>query len=102
MKNINIFGALFFAMVIAANCGEPAVREEIVIGILKQHDTRISVICEIGGGKYLEKSIHGSQSVICGSIAINADDYLSGKKKYGPLPGQKAKYDEYLKSKEKK
>lgn len=102
MKTINIFRIFFLAMFFAAGCAESAIKQEIVIGIVKQHDTRINVICEVGKGKYIEKSVHGSQSVVCGAVTINAEDYLCGKKEYGPFPGHKNKFNDYLKSKGKK
>lgn len=96
MKKNYIVKLFFIAMIFAVGCGESIIKEENVIGIVKQHDTRVNVICEVGKGKYVERSIHRSQAAVCGKEIVVADDYLSGKKSFGPVPGKEDKFNNYI------
>jgi hypothetical protein len=98
----NVIRTFFLAIIFAFGCGESIIKEEIVIGIVKQHDTRINVVCEIGKGKYVERSIHRSQAAVCGNSIVVADDYLSGKKPFGPLLGCEEKFEDYQRKRSKK
>jgi hypothetical protein len=80
---------------------ESSMQKEEFIGVEEHHGTRINVICENKKGEFTEKTIHKSQVAVCGNAAIKAEDYLSGKKKYGPLPGCEEKYKNYLSKKKK-
>jgi hypothetical protein len=102
VKIKNIIGIIFLSLIFAVGCSESIIREEIAIGIVKHHDTRIKVICEVGKDKYVERNIHRSQAAVCGQEIVVADEYLSGKKTFGPLPGFEDKFENYLREKNKK
>jgi hypothetical protein len=76
--------------------------KEKFIGIEAYHDTRVKVICEVGKGKFTERTIHRFQAAVCGADVVKAEEYLNGKRKYGPLPGCEERYNAYLESKKKK
>ncbi len=59
------FLGLFFGCV---NSSKQEPEKETPVGARKQHDTRVVVVCKNGKGRYLEKSLHKSESVTCGEI----------------------------------
>ncbi len=83
-------------------CSSSAMPEkEEPIGAIRQHDTRVILICRDKQGEYHEKSLHISESVTCGEktfkmeeLARKAQDDL-----YFAFPGQKKELKKYLKKK---
>jgi hypothetical protein len=69
------------------------------IGIRKQHDTRVFILCKDSQGEYYEKSLHKSAQVICGGKTFKLKDYTSICKTdcYIAFPGQEKELEKYLK-----
>jgi hypothetical protein len=72
---------------------------EILIGVKKQHDTRLYVLCEDSRGVYHEKSLHKSAEVTCGGKTFKMEDYENICKEdcYIAFPGQERELEKYLK-----
>ncbi len=67
-----------------------------VVAVEKYHATRVWVVYKDCDGKYRKASLFQSDTINVFGAVIYADDYLSGRKKYGHLPGQEEEYQNYL------
>ena len=93
--------ALVFSLNLFPGCVNSSKQEEkdeIPVGARKQHDTRVFVICKNSNGQYLEKSLHISQSVTCGSSTFKLEDIVRLKtaNQYIAFPGQENELRNYL------
>ncbi len=66
---------------------------------MKQHDTRVVVVCRDSQGQYSTKSLHKSARVTCGDLTFRLEDY--GKiceDHYVALPGQEKEFEAFLRT----
>ena len=83
-------------------CFDSSVHEdETPIGVKRQHDTRVLLICKDKQGKYHEESIHTSRSVTCGKTTFKLNDFAKMKQQdsYIAFQGQENELRKYLKAK---
>lgn len=107
MKSVNIliiafarfFAVLFIAFIALSlfSCEFPYWQTTKVVAVEKYHATRVWVVYKDRDGKYRKASLFQSDTINVFGTVVYADDYLSGRKPYGPLPGQEKEYQEYLK-----
>ena len=66
---------------------------------MKQHDTRVVVVCRGSQGQYYKKSLHKSASVTCGDFTFRLEDFanIGENDRYVAFPGQEKELAEYLK-----
>jgi hypothetical protein len=108
MRNLGVvLAALVFFAGVLAGCGEsaaPPQDNEKPIAVIKQHDTRLLVVCKDSQGHYSEKSFHNSENVTCGGVTLKMEDYAKICKQdcYIALPGEKEELEEYLNKMKKK
>ena len=100
-KIVVIMVVLVFYLNLFPGCVDSLKQEEIneiPVGARKQHDTRVVVVCKDGNGQYLEKSLHISQSVTCGSSIFKLEDFakLQTADRYIAFPGQENELKKYL------
>ena len=81
-----------------ANSSKQEPENETPVGVKKQHDTRVVIVCKDGNGQYLEKSLHISQSVNCGKAIFKLEDFAKSKTedRYIAFPGQENELKKYL------
>jgi hypothetical protein len=94
---------LFFFLGLPGGCTDSSKQEqgnERVIGVRKQHDTRVFILCEDSRGNFYEKSLHKSGHVICGRKTFNLKDFAKACKRncYIAFPGQEKELEKYLKT----
>ena len=66
--------ALVFFLGLPGGCADSSKQKqgnEKPIGVRKQHDTRVFILCKDSRGEYYEKSLHKSAQVICGEKIFN-------------------------------
>jgi hypothetical protein len=85
-----------------SGCSESSYQDqgnEIPIGVRKQHDTRVFILCKDGQGKYYERSLHKSAQLICGGKTFKLEDFANICKGdcYIAFPGQEKELKKYLK-----
>jgi hypothetical protein len=92
--------AIFLAGLIGA-CGESSRPQEKVIGAIRQHDTRVIIVCQDSQGHYYEKSLHHSESVVCGKTTFRCEDLarMGEQDCYIAFPGQEGELQKYLQGK---
>jgi hypothetical protein len=100
-KIIVIIVALVFFLELLPGCVNSPNQEqqkETMVGVKKQHDTRVVIVCKQTNGQYLEKSLHISQSVTCGGSIFKLEDFVKiGKDdRYIAFPGQEKELKKYL------
>jgi hypothetical protein len=100
-KIIVIIIALVFFLELFPGCANSPNQEqenEIPVGLMKQHDTRVVIVCKKNDGQYLEKSLHISESVKCGKAIFNMKDFakLGKESRYIAFPGQENELKKYL------
>ncbi|MGO9622021.1 MAG: hypothetical protein ACLPT6_11525 [Desulfobaccales bacterium] len=102
MKNLLVvLAALLFFAEVLAGCGDapaPPQGKEQPIAVIKQHDTRMLVVCKDNPGHYSEKSLNNSESITCGDVTYKMEDYAKICKRdcYIALPGKEKELEEYL------
>jgi hypothetical protein len=94
--------ALVFLLGLLGGCTDSSKHDqgnEILIGVRKQHDTRVFILCKDSQGKYYEKSLHKSADVICGGKTFKMEDFANICKEdcYIAFPGQEKELEKYLK-----
>ncbi len=85
-----------------AGCADSSKQDqgkEILIGVRKQHDTRVSILCKDNQREYYEKSLHKSAEVTCGGKTFKMEDLANICKGdcYIAFPGQERELEKYLK-----
>ena len=82
-----------------ADSSKPKQGNEKLIGVRKQHDTRVFILCKGSRGEYYENSFHKSAQVICGGKTFNLEDFTTICKPdcYIAFPGQEKELENYLK-----
>ncbi len=85
-----------------AGCGDSAAPRPKVdkpFAAIKQHDTRVLVVCKDGQGRYSTKSLHKSARVTCGGLTFRLEDFAKiCEDHYVALPGQEKELEKYLKT----
>jgi hypothetical protein len=74
---------LVFVLVLTAGCTDSSKQElgnEKSIGIRKQHDTRVFLLCKDSRGEYYEKSLHKSAQVTCGGKTFKIEEFATSCK----------------------
>ena len=95
MRFLKGISVLFFVLAILA-CENKCLRPTKVIAVEPYHATRVWIIYKDSDEKYRKESLFQADTInVCGAI-IYADDYLCGRKPYGPIDGQKKEYQKYL------
>ena len=100
-KIVVIMVVLVFYLNLFPGCVDSLKQEEIneiPVGVRKQHDTRVVMVCKDSNGQYLEKSLHISQSVTCGKSTFKLEDFtkLQTADRYVAFPGQEKELKKYL------
>jgi hypothetical protein len=100
-KIVVIIVALVFFLELFPGCVNSSNKEqenETPVGVRKQHDTRVVLVCKKSNGQYLEKSLHISQSVNCGGSIFKLEDFVKIEKedRYIAFPGQENELKKYL------
>jgi hypothetical protein len=93
---------LVFFLGLPGGCVDSSKQEqknEKTIGVRKQHDTRVFILCKDKQGQYFEKSFHKSEQVICGGKTFKLEDFVTICKTdcYIAFPGQEKELENYLK-----
>ncbi len=101
MKKIVVLAAALVGFTaVLAGCGEAPGQpseEEKPFAAIKQHDTRVVVVCRDGQGQYSKKSLHKSERVTCGDLTFRLEDYAKiCEDHYVALPGHERDLEEYL------
>ncbi len=97
---IRLIAFAFFMVTVTACSGSSAPDKDEPIGAIRQHDTRIILICRDNQGEFHEKSLHISESVTCGDKTFKMEDFArSPENSYIAFPGQKNHLKEYLQKK---
>lgn len=98
---IRMVAVIFFFGLMAACGGSPLPENDRPIGAIRQHDTRIIIVCKDSQGHYYEKSLHQSELVTCGKATFRCEDLakLGEKDRYIAFPGQEKELRNYLKGK---
>ncbi len=94
-----VVAALFLLPGALAGCGNspPPPEIEKPFAAIKQHDTRVVVICRDSQGQYFKKSLHKSELVTCGDLTFRLEDFARiCEDHYVALPGQEKEFEEYL------
>jgi hypothetical protein len=80
------------------NSSQQADDKETPVGVRKQHDTRVTIICVNSQGRYLEKSLHKSEIVTCGKHKYKLNDFveLATTGNYIAFPGREPELIKYL------
>ncbi len=92
--------ALILFPAVLAGCGDAAVPKpetEKPFAAIKQHDTRVVVVCKGSQGQYYTKSLHKSERVTCDNLTFRLEDF--GKiceDHYVAFPGQEKELEKYL------
>jgi hypothetical protein len=92
---------LIFFLLLPGGCTDSPKHEpgnETLIGIKKQHDTRVFILFKDSRGDYHEKSFHESAEVICGGTKFKMKDFKRICKTdcYIAFPGQEKEIERYL------
>jgi hypothetical protein len=100
-KTVAILITLFFFWGLCSGCQNSPKQEqenETPIGVRKQHDTRVVIVCKTDQGQYTEKSLHYSESVTCGDSTYKLKDFarLNDTDRYIPFPGREQELENYL------
>lgn len=90
---------LVFVALFSSSCDTQQWKTTQVVAVEKYHATRVWVVYKDQDGKCRRESLFQSDTVNCFGAVICADDYLSGRKPYGPMTGQEKEYQEYLQQK---
>ena len=101
-KIVMVVAALVLFPEMLAGCGNsPAPPQEVEkpFAAMKQHDTRVVVVCKGSQGQYYKKSLHKSESVTCGDLTFRLEDFakISETDRYVAFPGYEKELEEYLK-----
>jgi len=93
--------ALVFFLGLPGGCADSSKQKqgnEKPIGVRKQHDTRVFILCKDSRGEYYEKSLHKSAQVICGEKIFNLENFATICKEdcYIAFPGQEKELENYL------
>ncbi len=93
---------LVFFLGLSAGCGDSSKQgqeHEKLIGVRKQHDTRVFILCKDSRGEYSERSLHKSAQVICGGKTFKLEDFVNICKTdcYIAFPGREKELEDYLK-----
>jgi len=100
-KIVMVVAALVLFPEVLAGCGNsPAPPQEVEkpFAAMKQHDTRVVVVCKGSQGHYYKKSLHKSESVTCGDVTFRLEDFanIGEKDHYVAFPGHEKELAEYL------
>lgn len=100
-KIVMVVAALVLFPQVLAGCGNsPAPPQEVEkpFAAMKQHDTRVVVVCRGTQGQYYKKSLHKSERVTCGELTLRLEDFAKiCDDRYVAFPGQEKELEEYLK-----
>ena len=101
-KIVMVVAALVLFPEVLAGCGNsptPPQEVEKPFAAMKQHDTRVVVVCRGSQGQYYKKSLHKSESVTCGDLTFRLEDFakICEMTVMLPFPGQEKELEEYLK-----
>jgi hypothetical protein len=101
-KIVILVAALVLFPEVLAGCGNsptPPQAVEKPFAAMKQHDTRVVVVCRGSQGQYYQKSLHKSASVTCGELTFRLEDFanIGEKGHYVAFPGQEKELEAYLK-----
>ena len=101
-KIVMVVAALVLFPEVLAGCGNsptPTQEVEKPFAAMKQHDTRVVVVCKGSQGHYYKKSLHKSESVTCGDATFRLEDFakISETDRYVAFPGQEKELEAYLK-----
>jgi len=101
-KLVMVVAALVLFPEVLAGCGNaptPPQEVEKPVAAMKQHDTRVVVVCKGSQGQYYKKSLHKSESVTCGESTFKLEDFakVGETDHYVAFPGQEKELEEYLK-----
>ncbi len=102
MKKNFIRIVVLIGLVALTGCSSsPPPEKEEPIGAIRQHDTRVILICRDKEGEYHEKSLHISESVTCGDKTFTMGDFARKGQDdlYVAFPGQKKELKRYLQKK---
>ena len=103
MRNLGVtIIVLILFLAFLGGCADSSKQEqgnERLIGVRKQHDTRVFILCKDSQGKYYERSLHKSAQVICGWKTFKLEDFANICKGdcYIAFPGQEKELKRYLK-----
>ena len=102
-KIVILIAALALFPAVLAGCGNsPASPQEVekAFAAMKQHDTRVVVVCRGSQGQYYKKSLHKSESVTCGDATFRLEDFAKIREtdRYVAFPGYEKELEEYLKT----
>jgi hypothetical protein len=96
-----VVAALVLFPEVLAGCGNsptPPQEVEKPFAAMKQHDTRVVVVCRDSQGHYYKKSLHKSESVTCGDSTFRLEDFAKiGENQYVAFPGQEKELEAFLK-----
>jgi len=103
MKKIVVLAAALVCFTaVLAGCGDAPGQppeNEKPFAAIKQHDTRVLVVCRDSQGQYLKKSLHKSERITCGDLTFRLEDYAKiCEDHYVALPGQEKELERYLKA----
>lgn len=87
------------AVLFLCSCDVEKWKPTKIVAVEKYHDTRVWVIYKDKDGKCRKESLFQSDTVNCFGSVVCAEEYLSGRKSYGAVPGQENEYQKYLKQK---
>lgn len=100
-KIVIVVAALVLFPGVLAGCGNSPTQPQEVekpFAAMKQHDTRVVVVCRGSQGQYYTKSLHKSESVTCGDLTFRLEDFAKiCDDHYVALPGQEKELEAYLK-----
>ncbi len=100
-KLVMVVAALCLFPEVLVGCGNsPAPPQEVdkPFAAMKQHDTRVVVVCRDSQGQYHKKSLHKSEMVTCGDLSFRLEDFAKiCDDHYVALPGQEKELEAYLK-----
>jgi len=101
-KRVMVVAALVLFPEVLAGCGNsptPPQEVEKPFAAMKQHDTRVVVVCKDSQGQYHKKSLHKSERVTCGDLTFRLEDFAKiCDDRYVAFPGQERELEEYLKA----
>ncbi|MCX5888633.1 MAG: hypothetical protein NTY36_04185 [Deltaproteobacteria bacterium] len=99
-KLVFVVAALVLFPEVLAGCGNSPTQpqeDEKPFAAIKQHDTRVVVVCRDSQGQYYKKSLHKSEKVTCGDLSFRLEDYAKiCDDHYVALPGQEKELEAYL------
>lgn len=96
MKRLNILLAGIILATLA--CDNQQWKTMEIIAVEKYHATRVWVVYKDREGKCRRESLFQSDTVNCFGTVVFAEDYLSGRKPFGPIAGKEKEYRKYCES----